>query len=154
MIENRFTEHIIGAAIEVHKTIGPGRLEAVYEECMTVELGLRDLRFHRQKPVHPSYKGHRLIAPLKVDLLVEEEVVVELKAVESLLPVHSAQLLTYLRLTDLRLGPLINFNVPQLSRGVKRVVNGFERPTFQSSPAHPAVDEATPAESCLGQGKT
>jgi GxxExxY protein len=127
--ENELTEAIIGAAIEVHRTLGAGLLEVVYEECLAVELGLRGLKFERQMPVSIMYKGHEVAANLKIDFLVEDRVVVELKAVETLLPVHEAQLLTYLRLTDKRVGLLINFNVPVLRRGIKRMVNNFPEGT-------------------------
>lgn len=123
------TEVIIGAAIEVHRTLGPGLLEVVYEECLAIELGLRGVKFDRQVPVPIGYKGHEVPANLRVDFLVDDRVVVELKAVESLLPVHEAQPLTYLRLTDRRVGLLINFNVPVLRRGIKRMVNNFPDPS-------------------------
>ncbi len=123
MTENQVTEEIIGAAIEVHRTLGPGLLESVYEECLTLELGLRRIPFERQKRVPVEYKGRQVAADLKIDFLVDERIVVELKAIEKLLPVHGAQLLTYLRLTRKQLGLLINFNVPVLHHGVQRVVN-------------------------------
>ncbi len=123
---DRLTEQIIGAAIDVHRTLAPGLLEQVFEECLAVELGLRKLRFERQRHVPIEYKGRRIAADLKIDLYVENQVVVELKSVEKLLPVHEAQLLTYLRLVSKRVGLLINFNVPLLRDGVKRLVNGFE----------------------------
>ena len=101
-------------------------MESVYEECLAVELSLRALEFERQKPISIEYKGHRVAADLKVDLWVAQEVIVELKAVEKLLPVHEAQLLTYLRLTGTQVGLLINFNVPVLKDGLKRRVNNFQ----------------------------
>ena len=125
MDENILTEEIIGGAIDVHRTLGPGLLESVYEECLAIELKLRGLDFQRQQPVAIVYRGHRVAADLRIDLLVGDKVVVELKAVERLLPVHEAQLLTYLRLTQKRVGLLINFNVPVLKDGVKRMVNHF-----------------------------
>src|SRR5215467_7544742 len=100
MMENELTEGIIGGAIEVHKMLGPGLLESIYEDCLAVELELRKMKFARQFPVPVEYKGRRVGVDLKIDLLVEQHVVVELKAVEKLLPVHEAQLLTYLRLTQ------------------------------------------------------
>ncbi len=115
------TEVIIGGAIEVHRALGPGLLESVYEECLAMELKLRGMRFERQRPVSLEYKGHRLGVDLRIDLLVEDAVIVELKAVEKLLPVHDAQLLTYLRLTHRSLGLLINFNVPLLKDGLRRL---------------------------------
>ena len=123
MDENVVGHAIIGAAIEVHRALGPGLLEGVYEECLAMELTLRKLRSERQRRVPIQYKGHHVAADLRIDLLVEEQVIVEVKAVEKLLPVHSAQLLSYLRLSQKTLGLLINFNVPLLREGVRRVVN-------------------------------
>ena len=120
---NQITEQIIGAAIEVHRALGPGLLESVYEACMRVELSLRRLPFEHQKPVGLEYKGHPVGTELKLDLLVAELVVVELKSVALLLPVHEAQLLTYLKLTQCPVGLLINFNVPVLKHGIKRMLN-------------------------------
>ena len=125
MLENQVTEEIIGSAIEVHRALGPGLLESIYEECLAVELELRRLKIGRQLPVPITYKGRRVGVDLKIDLLVEEQIVVELKAVEKLLPVHDAQLLTYLRLTNKSVGLLINFNVPLLKEGLRRMVNNF-----------------------------
>jgi GxxExxY protein len=123
MKESDATEGIIGSAIEVHRTLGPGLLESVYEECLAVELGLRGLRCERQRAVPLQYKGHRLKADLKIDLLVDDRVVVELKVVEKLLPVHEAQILTYLHLTGKPFGLLLNFNVPLLKDGIRRFLN-------------------------------
>jgi GxxExxY protein len=120
---NSITEQIIGAAIEVHRALGPGLLESVYEDCMAVELKLRSLPFERQKSVSLIYKDHPVGTDLKIDLLVAELVVVELKSVALLLPVHEAQLLTYLKLTQCLVGLLINFNVPVLKQGIKRMLN-------------------------------
>jgi len=122
MIENEMTEAIIGGAIEVHKALGPGLLESVYEECLAVELQLRGLRFERQRAVALEYKGRPVGMDLRLDLLVEDCVIVELKAVEKLLRIHDAQLLTYLRLTKRSLGLLINFNVPLLKDGLRRLL--------------------------------
>jgi GxxExxY protein len=122
MTENELTAEIIGAAIEVHRILGPGLLENVYEECLTRELVLRRIPFQRQRRVPVEYKGRQVAADLKIDLLVDDRIVVELKSIEQLLPVHGAQLLTYLRLTGKQLGLLINFNVPVLHNGVQRVV--------------------------------
>lgn len=121
---NDLTGKIIGAAIEVHKAFGPGLLESVYEDCMAVELKLQGLPFERQKPVALIYKGHEVGADLKIDFLVAGIVVVELKSVFTLLPIHEAQLLTYLKLTNCLVGLLINFNVDVLTKGVKRMRNG------------------------------
>ncbi len=119
---NSISKAIIGAAIEVHQHLGPGLLESAYESCLYRELQLRNLECERQKLVTFSYKGEQVKEGFRVDLVVEKEVIVEIKTVEQLLPVHKAQLLTYLRLTDLHLGLLINFNVPILRLGIKRVV--------------------------------
>jgi GxxExxY protein len=122
---NAVSEQVIGAAIEVHRYLGPGLLESVYEACLVRELELRAISHRRQSPLIGSYKGRQLDVSFKVDLVVDEVLLVELKAVEVLLDVHTAQVLTYLRLSQLRFGLLINFNVPVLWRGVRRVVNGW-----------------------------
>jgi GxxExxY protein len=116
------TSPIIGAAIEVHRYLGPGLLESAYEECLCHELHLRGLQFERQVDLPVSYKGLLLGCGYKIDLIVEQEVVLELKAIEKLLPVHEAQLLTYLKLSGKRVGLLINFNTPLLTSGIKRIV--------------------------------
>lgn len=113
---------IVDAAFQVHSELGPGLLESVYETCLAYELSLRDLVVEKQVPVAVNYRGIRLDAGLRVDLLVGGCVVIELKAVEQILPVHTAQLLTYLKLTGKRLGFLINFNVPRIKEGLKRVI--------------------------------
>ena len=112
---------VIGAAIEVHRHLGPGFLESVYEEALMVELGLRGIPFERQKSIPVSYKGHN-IGDGRVDLLVAAELLVELKAVEALAPIHKAQVISYLKAMGLHLGLLINFNVPVLRAGIQRVV--------------------------------
>jgi GxxExxY protein len=116
------TEGIIGAAIEVHRALGPGLLESAYEQCLCHELNLRGMSFRRQLELPVTYKGVKLDCGYRIDLLVSDEVVVEVKSVESLLPVHEAQLLTYLRLMNKNVGLLINFNVPVLARGILRRV--------------------------------
>jgi GxxExxY protein len=116
------TAPIIGAAIEVHRALGPGLLESAYEECLCHELHLRGLSFERQVDLPVSYKGVQLNCGYKIDLIVQQEVILELKTVERLLPVHEAQLLTYLKLAGKRIGLLINFNTPLLTRGIKRIV--------------------------------
>ncbi len=121
-VHRDLSERIIGCAIEVHRELGPGLLENVYESALAHELGARGLRFRRQHPVTVTYKGAELEAEYWIDLLVEDRVIVELKAVESILPIHEAQLMTYLRLADKRLGLLINFNVPLLKDGITRRV--------------------------------
>ncbi len=117
---NKLTEQIIGAAIEVHKALGPGLLESAYEECMCRELALRQIRFDRQRPLPVEYKGVKLDCGYRLDLLVAEAVVVEIKAVEVIVPVHEAQLLTYLNLGGWKIGLLINFNVTVLKDGIRR----------------------------------
>jgi len=111
MMHEEVTERIIGGAIEVHRILGPGLLEGVYEECLALELSLRGLASQRQTSLPIEYKGRRVAADLKIDLWVEQQVIVELKVVEKLLPVHEAQLLTYLRLSNTHVGLLINFHV-------------------------------------------
>jgi len=116
------TSPILGAAIEVHRHLGPGLLESAYEECLCHELRLRGLCFQRQVGLPVEYKGLKLDCGYKIDLLVQDEVILELKAVEKLLPIHQAQLLTYLKLAHKRVGLLINFNVPLLTQGIIRRV--------------------------------
>jgi len=123
---NQVTEAIIGSAIEVHRALGPGLLESAYEECLCREMDLRRIPFERQRPLPVEYKGLRLDCGYRLDLLVSDRVVVEIKAVESLLPVHEAQLLTYLKLGGWKVGLLINFNVPVLKQGIRRRVLGLE----------------------------
>ena len=123
---NEITDIIIGAAIEVHRHLGAGLLESVYEECLCHELKSRGLRFNQQYPVSVFYKNVALDAGYKLDLYVENAVVVELKTVEKLLPIHDAQLLTYMKLVDSAVGLLINFNVPCLRQGIKRKVIDYK----------------------------
>ena len=115
------TEEIIGAAIDVHRVLGPGLLESAYQECLCVELGLRQLRFASQQELPVEYKGRRVDLGYRLDLVVENLVVLELKSVERLLPLHEAQLLTYLRLGRFPTGLLLNFNVPVLKDGIRRM---------------------------------
>ena len=123
MEEKTVSGQVIGAAIEVHRLLGPGLLESAYEWALERELVLRGLRVERQKAVPLKYKGVPLGDGFRIDLLVQDELIVEIKAVERLQPIHEAQLLTYLRLTDLRLGLLINFNEKTIKEGVRRIVN-------------------------------
>src|SRR5467141_2921036 len=116
------TSQIIGAAIEVHRQLGPGLLESAYEQCLCHELHLRGLPFKCQIDLPVSYKGLQLDCGYKIDLIVGDEVIVELKSVERILPVHEAQLLTYLKLSGKKVGLLINFNTPLLTRGIIRRV--------------------------------
>jgi GxxExxY protein len=120
---NQLTERIIGAAIEVHRVTGPGLLESAYEECLCYELSQLGLEFKRQVHLPVPYKGLLLDCGYRMDLVVEDAVIVELKAVEHLLPVHSAQLLTYLKLSGRKVGLLMNFNEPALKDGLKRLAN-------------------------------
>jgi GxxExxY protein len=122
MTDNEVTHEIIGAAIEVHRLLGPGLLESAYEECLAKELTLRKLTVERQKPVPVVYKDVKLECGYRIDLLVANRVVVELKSIESLAPIHEAVILTYLRLSGRRLGLLINFNVTVLKDGIKRYI--------------------------------
>ena len=124
---NEITRLIIAGAIEVHHELGPGLLEHAYEACLAFELLTRGLRIERQKPLPIAYKGKRLDCGYRIDLLVEELVVVEVKSIERLERVHSAQVLSYLRFARCQVGLLLNFNVKWLVQdGVKRVVNGFQ----------------------------
>ena len=123
--EDKFSKEIIGAAIEVHRYLGPGLLESAYEECLCRELAICGLTFERQKPLAVSYKGLKLDCGYRLDVVVGGLVILELKAVDQIEPIHEAQLLTYLKLSDLKLGILINFNVPLLKDGLKRIVNGL-----------------------------
>lgn len=125
MKENDISGKIIGCAIEVHKALGPGLLESAYEECLFYELRKTGLRVDRQKPLPVVYKEVKLEAGYRIDLLVENKVVVELKAVEALNDVHLAQVLTYLKLSGCKLGLLMNFNVTKLTNGIRRLKNGY-----------------------------
>jgi GxxExxY protein len=121
MRENQLSKEIIGAAIEVHRELGPGLLESAYEECLAYELSLRGILFERQKEIPLIYKGVHVDCGFRADLLVDGLVVVELKAVKTLAPIHQAQLLTYLKLTGCKLGLLLNFNELKLRDGIKRM---------------------------------
>lgn len=120
--DDPLTREIIGAAIEVHKALGPGLLESAYERCLAREIALRGLRIERQVEIALEYKGERLDCVYRMDLVVEGGVLVEIKAVEKLLPIHDAQVLTYLRLTGLRKALHLNFNTPYLRGGIRRLV--------------------------------
>lgn len=125
---NEITHAIIGAAIEVHRQLGPGLLESAYLECLSRELILRGIPFEREKPLPLEYKGVHLECGYRLDLVVADRVVVEIKSVEALAPVHDAQLLTYLRLGGWRVGLLVNFNVAILKNGIHRKILGYEEP--------------------------
>jgi GxxExxY protein len=128
MTENEISKQIIGAAIEVHRAIGPGLIEQPYEEAMCHELHLRGIAFERQRSVPIIYKGVKLSANLRLDLIVEKRVIIDLKAKEQVTPIDKAKLLTYLRLSQLHLGLIINFHVERLVDGVTRVVNRLDEP--------------------------
>lgn len=123
---NEITEAIIGAAIEVHRILGPGLLESAYQECLARELTLRQIPFEQEKPLPLEYKGAKLECGYRMDFLVAEMVVVEIKAADELLPIHQAQLLTYMKLGGWKVGLLINFHAPLLKKGIKRMVLGLE----------------------------
>lgn len=116
---------IIGSAIDVHKELGPGLLESVYEACLVEELTRKGIKAVAQVELPIIYKGNKLSKNFRIDILVEDKIIIELKSVEELKPVHEVQLVTYLKLANKKLGLLINFNVSQLSKGIKRKVNGF-----------------------------
>ena len=124
--ENEISERIIGCAIEVHRALGPGLLESAYEECLAAEMKSQGLHFERQKPVPLVFRNLKLDCGYRVDFLVEEKVVVELKALDVLPPVMKSQVLTYVRLLDKRLGLLINFHHEILVKGIRRIVNKLE----------------------------
>lgn len=133
---NSITDKIIGAAIEVHKHLGPGLLESTYEQCLCYELSLIGLQFQRQVPMPVVYKDLRLDCGYKADILVEQEIIVELKSVQSFCAIDMLQVLTYLKASDKRIGLLINFNVATLKLGIRRVANKYDGPNFslRSSP--------------------
>ncbi len=122
---DKITDSIIGAAIEVHKALGPGLLESAYSACLAFELAERGHEVVTQKEIPVVYKQTHLECGYRLDLLVDQAVIVELKAIDRLSPVHDAQLLSYLKLTGLKVGLLINFNVLLLKNGLRRLVNGF-----------------------------
>jgi len=121
---NKITEGIIGAAIEVHKNLGPGLLESAYQAALAYELTERGFKIEQQKSLPLLYKNVKLESGYRLDLLVNDKVVVEIKSMEGLAPIHEAQLLSYLRLSNCKVGLLINFNVKLLKQGIKRIVNG------------------------------
>jgi len=126
MTENQLSEIIIGCAIKVHKALGPGLLEHVYQECLYYELQKAGIAVEKEKPLPVVYETIRMEIGYRADLVVEDQVIVELKSVEGLTDVHLAQVLTYLKLSGCRLGLLINFNVERLKQGIRRVVNKLE----------------------------
>jgi len=120
---NKLSSKIIGAAIEVHKALGPGLLESTYEECLCYEFSLRRISYEKQKPLPVVYKDKQLDCGYRIDVVVENAIILELKACEKIEPIHKAQLLTYLKLSGLKLGLLLNFNVPIMRNGIMRIVN-------------------------------
>jgi len=122
---NDITKTIIGAAIEVHKALGPGLLESAYEACLVYELSAKKIKVERQKGLPLTYRNVKLDCGYRIDLLVEDQVIVEIKAVERLEPIHEAQVLSYLKLSGCKVGLLINFNVKTMQKGIRRFVHGF-----------------------------
>lgn len=122
---NQLSKEILDACITVHREMGPGLLESVYEACLEKELELRGVNTKSQVRLPLFYRGEELAKDFRLDLLIENEIIIEIKAVEIILPVHQAQIISYLKLADKRLGFLINFNVPLLKNGFKRFVNNF-----------------------------
>ena len=123
---NQLSNKIIGGAIEVHKVLGPGLLESAYEKCLCHELKLRGLSFDNQKPLPLVFKGEEIDCGYRLDIVVGNAIILELKACEKVEPIHKAQLLTYLKLSGLTLGLILNFNVPAMRRGIVRIVNNLE----------------------------
>ncbi len=124
---NKITEQVIGAAIEVHRALGTGLLESAYETCLCQEMAVRGLSFERQKALSIRYKGVTVDCGYRADLLVERKVLVELKSVSRIEPIHEAQLISYLKLSGYPVGLLINFNVRQLTKGVRRMINAYAK---------------------------
>ncbi len=124
MKENNISYKIIGCAIDVHKTLGPGLLENAYQECLFYKLGKEGLKVEKEKPMPLIYEEVKMDCGYRIDLLVEDKVVIELKSVEALTDVHMAQVLTYMKLGDYKLGLLINFNVAKLTDGIQRLIDG------------------------------
>ena len=122
MIFDELSNRVIGCALEVHRELGPGLLESTYEQCLAHELKLNGIAFELQHPLPVKYKGIRLDCGYRVDVLVEDKLIIELKSVERIKPIHEAQLLTYMRLAEIKIGLLINFNVMKLKDGIKRFV--------------------------------
>src|SRR5262245_49225618 len=135
MTENAIAKEIVDAAFRIHTALGPGLLESVYDTVLAFELGRRGLRVTRQQPIPVAYENIRIDTGFRADLIGEDKVIVEVKSVELLVPVHKKQLLTYLRLADKRLGLLINFHVPLIKDGITRIVNGLEEDTHAKTPS-------------------
>jgi len=124
-IENKITEKIIGCAIEVHRTLGPGLLESAYEKCLCYELNQVGLMYKEQVSLPVIYKGVKLDCGYRMDVVVEDKVIIEIKTVERILPIHEAQLLSYLKIYNKKVGLLMNFHVPVLKNGLKRIANNL-----------------------------
>ena len=122
---NKISGIILDTCITVHRIMGPGLLESIYEQCLMKEFELRDVRAEHQVPISLNYKGYELSRDLRIDILVENEIILELKSSEIMHPIHEAQIISYLKLTKKKLGFLVNFNVPILKNGFKRYVNNF-----------------------------
>jgi GxxExxY protein len=135
MTENAIAKEIVDAAFRIHTKLGPGLLESVYDAVLAYEIGRRGLRTSRQQWIPVVYEGVRIDTGFRADLMVEDKVIVEVKSVEVLAPVHKKQLLTYLRLADKRLGLLINFQVALIKNGIVRVVHGLEEDSHAKSPS-------------------
>ena len=125
MDTNQLSNKIIGAAIEVHRALGPGLLESAYEECLCYELDSREINFERQLSLPVLYKEKQLDCGYRIDVLIEKSIILELKAIDKIEAIHKAQLLTYLKLSNIRLGLILNFNVPIMKNGIVRIVNEF-----------------------------
>ncbi len=125
---NQLTDSVIGAAIEVHRALGPGLLESAYQMCLVFELSQRGLKVEQQKPLPVVYHTVKLDCGYRLDLVVQDAVIVEIKSVDRLMPIHEAQLLSYLKLGGCKVGLLLNFNVNMLRQGIRRIVNGFVDP--------------------------
>ena len=123
---NKLSKRIIGAAIEVHRILGPGLLESAYEQCLCHELNLQKISFERQKELPVTYKGMKLDCGYRLDIMVENAIILELKSCEKIEPIHKAQLLTYLKLTGISLGLILNFNRATMREGIARIVNEFD----------------------------
>jgi GxxExxY protein len=145
MTDIEITHKIIGAAIEVHRQLGPGLLESAYEECLARELSIRGIRFERQKPIPVVYKGIKLECGYRIDLLVEHRIVVELKSIAEIAPIHEAVVLTYLKLSGNTVGLLINFHVTVLKDGIRRYIwREREQLTTEAAEAMKEIPEDSP----------
>jgi GxxExxY protein len=132
--ENKITAEVMDCFLKVHRIMGPGLLESIYEECLSIEFSKRNISFSRQNIIPLKYEDVTLSNHLKLDLLVENKIIIELKSVESILPIHEAQILSYLKLSGIQVGFLVNFNVPLIKQGVKRYVNNL---SFSATSAPP-----------------